>query len=61
MKQCVFFAVRPQVIWEGGVCVLTVSCARNTGTVHEAAGSDAYQHDAPSVLTDCVGRILPQH
>jgi hypothetical protein len=55
MKHCVFFAVRPQVIWEGGVCVLTVSCARNTGTVHEAAGSDAYQHDAPSVLTDCVG------
>jgi hypothetical protein len=55
VKHHVFFAVRSQVIWEGGVCILIVSHVWDTGTVHEAAGSDAYQHGARGVPTDCVG------
>jgi hypothetical protein len=51
----VFFPVRPQVIWEGGVCVLSVACGWNAGTVCKASESHAYQHNTPSVPRDHVG------
>jgi hypothetical protein len=35
VKRCILFAARPQVVREGCVRVLTVSCVRDTGTEHE--------------------------
>jgi hypothetical protein len=61
VKRCVLFATRPQVIWEGCVRVLTVPCVWDAGTEHEAVGTHTYQHVAPSVPADYVGRILPEH
>jgi hypothetical protein len=61
VKCCVLFASRSQVIWEGCICVLTVPCFWDTGTEHQAVGSNSYQHITPSVPTDRVGWILPQH
>ena len=51
----VFFALRPQVIWQGGVCVLSLACGRNASIVRKALESHAYQRDTPSVPRDHVG------
>jgi hypothetical protein len=50
-----FFVVRPQVLWEGGVCVLSLACGWNASTMCKAPESHAYNHDTPSVPGDHVG------
>lgn len=49
----VFFVVRPQVLWEGGVCVLSRACGWNASTVRKAP--ESRDHDTPSVPRDHVG------
>jgi hypothetical protein len=51
----VFFVVRPQVLWEGGVRVLSLARGRNASTLRKALESHAYNHDTPSVPGDHVG------
>ena len=51
----VFFVVRPQVLWKGGVCVLSLACGWNASTMRKVLESHTYNHDTSSVPGDRVG------